>query len=76
MGGAGSRADRGSPAGTAGAAGAGARRDGEEFLTLAARLGIRSETTVYPFEHADRALEYLSVGDVRGAGVLRVAERR
>ena len=52
------------------------RRDGEEFLTLAARLGIRPETTVYPFEHADRALEYLSVGDVRGAGVLRVAERR
>jgi len=48
------------------------RRDGEEFLTIAARLGICPETSVYPFEEADKALEYLSVGDVRGAGVLRV----
>lgn len=50
------------------------RRDGEEFLTLAARLGIRPETTVYRFDHAAHALEYLAAGDVRGAGVLRVAE--
>lgn len=51
------------------------RRDGEEFLVLAARLGISPQTTSYPFEEADRALEYLAVGDVRGAGVLRVSER-
>ncbi|MEO6998983.1 MAG: zinc-dependent alcohol dehydrogenase family protein [Terracoccus sp.] len=51
------------------------RRDGEEFLVLAARLGIRPQTTSYTFEEADRALEHLAEGDVRGAGVLRVSER-
>lgn len=51
------------------------RRDGEEFLVLAARLNIRPQTTSYAFEEADRALEYLAAGDVRGAGVLRVSER-
>lgn len=49
------------------------RRDGEEFLTLAARLGVRAHTTEYPFEDAPRALEYLARGDVEGAGVLRVS---
>lgn len=51
------------------------RRDGEEFLTLAARLGIRPETTQYPLEGAGEALAYLAAGDVKGAGVLRVASR-
>ena len=51
------------------------RRDGEEFLVLAARLGIRPQTTTYAFEEADRALAYLAAGDVRGAGVLRVFDR-
>ena len=51
------------------------RRDGEEFLVLAARLGICPQTTTYAFEEADRALAYLAAGDVRGAGVLRVSER-
>ena len=48
------------------------RRDGEEFLTLAARLGIRPKTHEYPFEAADQALAYLAAGDVKGAGVLRI----
>lgn len=48
------------------------RRDGEEFLTLAARLGIRPETHEYPFERADEALGYLAAGDIKGAGVLRI----
>ncbi len=48
------------------------RRDGEEFLTLASRLGVRAQTTHYPFEDAPKALEYLSRGDVEGAGVLRI----
>lgn len=48
------------------------RRDGEEFLTLASRLGVRAQTTQYPFEDAPKALEYLSRGDVEGAGVLRI----
>ncbi|WP_035759087.1 zinc-dependent alcohol dehydrogenase family protein [Granulicoccus phenolivorans] len=48
------------------------RRDGEEFLTLAARLGIRAHTTEYAFTDAPQALEYLAAGDVEGAGVLRI----
>lgn len=51
------------------------RTDGEEFLALAARLGIRPTVTEYPLAQAAEALAYLDAGDVRGAGVLRVAER-
>lgn len=50
------------------------RRDGEEFLRLAARLGLRPETTEYALTEADNALAYLDRGDVEGAGVLRIAE--
>ena len=49
------------------------RRDGEEFLTLAARLGLSPATTAFPFEAADEALAHVAAGDVRGAAVLRVA---
>lgn len=49
------------------------RRDGEEFLTLAARLGIHPEIHEYDVERADEALAYLAAGDIRGAGVLRVS---
>lgn len=51
------------------------RRDGEEFLALAARLGIRPQTTEYPLTGAPQALAHLAGGDVRGAGVLRVSQR-
>jgi alcohol dehydrogenase, propanol-preferring len=48
------------------------RRDGEELLLLAERLGVRVETTPYPFAEADRALADLAGGRVRGAAVLHV----
>jgi propanol-preferring alcohol dehydrogenase len=48
------------------------RRDGEELLQLADRLGVHVETTPYPFEQADRALADLAGGRVRGAAVLRL----
>lgn len=48
------------------------RRDGIEFLELAARYGVRAHTTPYRFEDAPEALAYLEAGDVRGAGVLLV----
>lgn len=51
------------------------RRDGEEFLVLAARLGLHPATHEYRLEQADLALRYLAAGDIEGAGVLRVAER-
>ncbi len=46
------------------------RRDGEEFLVLAQRLGVEVTTTPVPFEHADLALRDLAEGRVRGAAVL------
>jgi propanol-preferring alcohol dehydrogenase len=46
------------------------RHDGEEFLTLAANLGLVVETTPYPLRAADRALADLAADRVRGAAVL------
>lgn len=48
------------------------RRDGEELMRLAARLGIRATTTAYPFARADAALADLAAGRVTGAAVLRI----
>ena len=48
------------------------REDGEAFLAIAARIGIRVETTPYALESADRALADLAADRVRGAAVLRV----
>jgi len=46
------------------------RRDGERFLPLAARLGIRPETTVYPLERTAEALDDLRAGRLRGSAVV------
>jgi alcohol dehydrogenase, propanol-preferring len=46
------------------------RRDGEQLLVLAQRLGLQVTTTPVPFEQADRALRDLAAGRVRGAAVL------
>ena len=48
------------------------RNDGEEFLTLAARLGVRATTTAYPFDQAGRALEDLAHDRLVGAAVLLI----
>jgi propanol-preferring alcohol dehydrogenase len=48
------------------------RRDGEEFLSVAARIGIRVETVPYPLDHADTALADLAHDRVTGAAVLHV----
>jgi propanol-preferring alcohol dehydrogenase len=47
------------------------RADGEEFLAIAARIGIRPTTVVYPLERADQALADLAHDRVTGAAVLR-----
>jgi len=46
------------------------RADGEQFLQLAARFGIRATTTAYPMSEADRALADLAAGRFSGAAVL------
>jgi propanol-preferring alcohol dehydrogenase len=51
------------------------RADGRALLETAARLGVRTEVTPYPFEAADRALDDLSSGRVVGAAVLEVGAR-
>ncbi|MEI2731890.1 MAG: zinc-dependent alcohol dehydrogenase family protein [Dermatophilaceae bacterium] len=51
------------------------RRDGEDLLTLAARLQIAPHTTAYPLEQADAALRDLAHGEVTGAAVLVPADR-
>lgn len=45
-------------------------QDGVEFLELAERIPVRSETTTYPLEEANRALIDLKNSDIDGAGVL------
>jgi alcohol dehydrogenase, propanol-preferring len=46
------------------------RRDGIEFLDLAARIPIRIETSIYPLESANEALQDLRTGRLHGAAVL------
>ncbi len=52
------------------------RRDGEEFLALAAEIPLRPTVTIYPFEHADDALADLAADRVNGAAVIDVSRRR
>ncbi|MCA1657063.1 MAG: zinc-dependent alcohol dehydrogenase family protein [Actinobacteria bacterium] len=49
------------------------RADGEEFLAIAARIGIRSTTSSYPLEQADEALADLAHDRVTGAAVITTA---
>jgi propanol-preferring alcohol dehydrogenase len=46
------------------------RRDGEEFLALAGRLGVRATTVGYPMDEAPAALADLAAGRFSGAAVL------
>jgi propanol-preferring alcohol dehydrogenase len=47
------------------------RRDGEEFLPLAAEVPVRTEVTVHPLEGANEALASIRDGSLKGAAVLR-----
>jgi alcohol dehydrogenase, propanol-preferring len=46
------------------------RRDGDEFLKLAARIPIHTNVEAYPFVDASRALQSLKYDKVRGSAVL------
>jgi propanol-preferring alcohol dehydrogenase len=46
------------------------RRDGDEFLALAARIPVRTEVTVFRLLEANDALEAVRAGRVTGAAVL------
>ncbi len=46
------------------------RRDGEEFLALAPRIPVRTQTTPFPLDRANDAVEALRRGAIAGAAVL------
>lgn len=48
------------------------RRDGEEFLEIAAQVPVRTEVTVRPLAEANEALEQIRSGGVEGSSVLSI----
>jgi len=49
------------------------RRDGEEFLTLAPQVPVKTDVTTFPLEQAGEALEQLRRGQFVGAAVLTIS---
>lgn len=49
------------------------RKDGEDFLELAAKIPIHTETQIFPLDQANVALNALKHDAIRGAAVLTVA---
>lgn len=49
------------------------RKDGEEFMALAPKIPVHTETKVYTLEQANTALEDLRHGNINGATVLAVS---
>ena len=49
------------------------RKDGEELLAIAAEIGLRPRTTVFPLEEANRALQQLKHDALAGSGVLSIS---
>jgi alcohol dehydrogenase, propanol-preferring len=50
------------------------RRDGEDFLSVAAEIPIRTHVQIFPLGEANRALNALKNDAIPGAAVLRVAQ--
>ncbi len=50
------------------------RQDGEEFLTIAPQVPVQSEVQLYSLPEANRALEDLRAGRIRGAAVLVITQ--
>jgi propanol-preferring alcohol dehydrogenase len=50
------------------------RQDAEDLLRVAAEIPIRTEVQVFPLPEANRALQLLKQGQIRGAGVLEIAQ--
>jgi propanol-preferring alcohol dehydrogenase len=48
------------------------RRDGEEFLPLAAEIPVRTQIETFPLERANEALDRLRAGELRGSAVLEL----
>jgi alcohol dehydrogenase, propanol-preferring len=48
------------------------RRDGEEFLEIAPRVPVRTETETFPLEDANTALDRFRSGKLKGTAVLMI----
>jgi len=48
------------------------RKDAEDLLRLAGEIPIRTEVEIFSLEEANRALQILKRGHIRGAGVLEI----
>jgi alcohol dehydrogenase, propanol-preferring len=51
------------------------RKDGEEFLELAPRVPVQTQTQTFPLEEANIALDRLRSGKVNGAAVLVINQK-
>jgi propanol-preferring alcohol dehydrogenase len=49
------------------------RRDGQEFLEIAPRVPVKTQTEVIPLEEANVALDKLRSGKLNGAAVLKIS---
>ncbi len=52
------------------------RQDGEELLTIAPQVPVRTEVQPFPLEQANEALDNLRRGKIQGAAVLITSSRR
>ena len=50
------------------------RRDGDEFIALAPEVPVRTEIQTYPLSEANRALDDMRHGRVRGTAVLKIGD--
>ncbi len=50
------------------------RRDGEEFLDIAPRVPVRTETETFPLEEANTALERFRSGELNATAVLLISD--
>jgi propanol-preferring alcohol dehydrogenase len=50
------------------------RKDGEELLQIASEIPIRTKTTTFPLQEANKALQLLKQGKINGAGVLKIPQ--
>jgi propanol-preferring alcohol dehydrogenase len=48
------------------------RRDGKEFLEIAPRVPVRTETEIFPLEEANAALDRFRAGKLKGTAVLMI----
>jgi propanol-preferring alcohol dehydrogenase len=50
------------------------RRDGEEFLSIAPEVPVKTEVQIVPLHEANQALDRLRAGEIQGAAVLKMPE--